>query len=151
MRRLPEADRLRLRRVLVCGVVVDETRQAAVGQRGRATRGGWEFVRALLVQAFGEPAADTWRRRLQGDDDERPFAAWAQSRPEDVARLLADEPPQIVAAVLSHLPPELAAGVLQEWSPSRRADVIRRIARLGPVPPRVLAVLAARLTQKAVE
>ncbi|MCL8208289.1 MAG: hypothetical protein K6V97_09495 [Actinomycetia bacterium] len=159
VRRLPEGDLLRLLRVLVRGVTVDDTMQAAilaavgqqVGRRTRTALGGWAFVRTLLIQAFGEAAADTWLRRLQGDDNERPFAAWAQSRPEDVARLLADEHPQSVAVVLSHLPPELAAGVLQQWPPTQRAEVVRRIARLAPVPRRVLAVLEARLTQKAVE
>jgi len=73
--------------------------------------------------------------------EEPPFAFLLELKPERTARLLADERPQIVAVVLSHLPKRLAGKVLVGFAPKLQADVLRRLADLGPTDPGILADL----------
>ncbi len=73
--------------------------------------------------------------------DDPAFAFLLDLNPERTARLLADERPQIIAVVLSHLPKRLAGKVLVGFAPKLQADVLRRLADLGPTDPDILAEL----------
>lgn len=81
------------------------------------------------------PAVPNLRR------EEPSFAFLLDLNPERTARLLADERPQIIAVVLSHLPKRLAGKVLVGFAPKLQADVLRRLADLGPTDPEVLVEL----------
>lgn len=157
--RLAESDLLKLLEVLAHGVQVTDDERTAVlaevvtrlGGQPAMALGGWEYVRDLLAHAFGPEVADEWLRRLQGDPGPEPFRMLAQARVEDLVVLLQDEHPQVAALVLSHLPADLAAGVLERWPAEEQAALIRRVARIEPVLPRVLEVLEARLVQRLLE
>lgn len=96
-------------------------REFLAGNRPRNTT-----VAGQLNFKSEEPASRQPRRQ------EPPFAFLLELKPERTARLLADERPQIIAVVLSYLPKRLAGKVLVGFAPKLQAEVLRRLADLGP-------------------
>ena len=94
-----------------------------------------EIPRTLGHDSKPAPATRPPRR------EEPPFAFLLELKPERTARLLADERPQIVAVVLSHLPKRLAGKVIVGFAPKLQAEVLRRLADMGPTDPAILAEL----------
>lgn len=91
-----------------------------------------------VIEELGPPAAV---KRMAGLD-------WLDAA--GVAGLLADEHPQVVAVVLAHLEAARAAAVLDALAEDVQADVVLRLAVLGPVAPDEVAALEADLEAKLV-
>jgi flagellar motor switch protein FliG len=82
---------------------------------------------------------------------QQPLAFLENFQPEQVALLLHKEAAQTCALVLARLPPKLAAGTLGFIEPEKKKDIVFRIARLKPVSPEVICVIANSLRERARE
>jgi len=65
--------------------------------------------------------------------------AWFE--PEEIAAMVADEHPQIAAVLLAQLDPDVAAQVFEHLPEAVQPQILRRIARLGPIPPEAVETL----------
>ena len=87
-------------------------------------------------------------RRPEAFVIEGPFAFLNHRHTDDIRELLIDEQPQTIAVIAAQLPPSISAAVLAGFSPDRQADVLQRVARLGPTDPEILDVIAAELKER---
>jgi flagellar motor switch protein FliG len=81
----------------------------------------------------------------------QPLAFLENFQPEQIALLLHKEGAQTCALVLARLPPKLAAGTLGFIESGKKQDIVFRIARLKPVSPEVVCVIADSLRERARE
>ena len=137
------------------GEVTQEQQQAVLIEfkslfhsRPRLRRGGPESARQLLAQTFGIDEAAPIQARLEQTRDAGPFAFLTTRHADDIRPLLIDESPQLIAVVAAQLPPALSAAVLAGLRVDVQADVLQRVARLGPTDPEVLADIAASLKSR---
>ena len=114
----------------------------------RLRRGGPESARQLLAQTFGVDEAAPIQTRLEQTRDAGPFAFLTTRHADDIRPLLIDESPQVIAVVSAQLPPALSAAVLAGLRVDVQADVLQRVARLGPTDPDILADIAASLKER---
>ena len=107
---------------------------AALGQGGTQ-------LRSVMTQAFGEPRAATVLGRIGPPATAKPFAALDWVDADVIAAVIVGEHPQAGAAILAHLAPETGAAVLALVPADRQANLLLRLAKLGPVGPAALAGL----------
>jgi flagellar motor switch protein FliG len=79
------------------------------------------------------------------------FAFLETFQPEQIALLLHKEAAQTCALVLARIPSKLAAGALGYIEPEKKKEIVFRIARLKPVSPEVISVIASTLRDRARE
>jgi flagellar motor switch protein FliG len=84
-------------------------------------------------------------------DAQQPLVFLESFQPEQIALLLHKEAAQTCALVLARLPPKLAAGTLGFVESEKKKDIVFRIARLKPVSPEVICVIANGLRERARE
>lgn len=68
--------------------------------------------------------------------------------PQQIYKVLNEEPPQIIAAIVARLTSEKARDVLKEFPSAEQKDITFRIAKGTPVPPEILQTTASTLQQK---
>ena len=137
------------------GEVTQEQQQAVLIEfksqfhgQPRLRRGGPESARQLLAQTFGVDEAAPIQARVEQTRDAGPFAFLTTRHADDIRPLLMDESPQVIAVVSAQLPPALSAAVLAGLRVDVQADVLQRVARLGPTDPEILADIAASLKER---
>ncbi len=94
------------------------------------------------------PYSATGRRDVSNPVESSPFDFLNGRHPDDVRQLLHDEQPQTIAVIAAQLPPAFSAAVLAGLTPDSQADVLQRVARLGPTDPEILADIAAVLQER---
>jgi flagellar motor switch protein FliG len=77
-----------------------------------------------------------------------PFAFLEGRHPDDIRLLLREEQSQTIAVIAAQLPPALSAAVLAGLAPDRQAEVLQRIAHLGPTDAEILDDIAAALKDR---
>lgn len=77
-----------------------------------------------------------------------PFGFLESRHPDDIRQLLHDEQAQTIAVIATQLPPSLSAAVLAGLAPDRQAEVLQRVAHLGPTDAEILADIAAALKDR---
>jgi len=77
-----------------------------------------------------------------------PFSFLSGRHPDEIRYLLQDEQSQTIAAIAAQLSPALSAAVLAGLPPDQQADVLQRLARLGPTDPDVLTEIALGLKER---
>jgi flagellar motor switch protein FliG len=131
--------------------VVEEFRSllsSPLGYSG-ASSGGVEAARRVLYAAFGPEKGEALLTRAVPEAAGSPFDFLNDFSGEQLALLFKHETPAAEALVLSRLPSKLSAGALANTSPERKLEIVRRIARMGPVSPEGLERIAAALREKA--
>jgi flagellar motor switch protein FliG len=112
-------------------------------QQGISGRGRTQQVRSLMNRAVGEVKADSLMQRiLPAGEDTGPaleLARWLT--PQALIPLIADEHPQAIAVLLVQLDADVAAEVLHALPPESQAQVVHRVATLGPVSAEAVAML----------
>ena len=98
-----------------------------------------EKVSRVFRKALGTSRAETIMNRFA---PKRPsniadLLKWIPAK--DIAELILNEPPQISAVLMSFLTPETAAEIIQLLPADYQADLIYRVATLGPVSGKALA------------
>jgi flagellar motor switch protein FliG len=113
-------------------------------------KGGLEYARKMLVNAFGP---DTARKLLDQlaktmGSELASFDSLQRADPDQLARFIQGEHPQTIATIVSHLNPSQAAALLVALPPGIRSDVALRMAHLDQISPDVIGKIAGVIGQK---
>lgn len=130
-------------------MVLEEFYQMSMA-RHFAVKGGLDYARNMLVNAFGADAAQRLVDRLVkslGTDMES-LDALQKADPQQIAKFVHSEHPQTIALVLSHLNPSQAGSLLSSLPADIRGDVALRMASLDQISPEVIQKIATVLGQK---
>lgn len=118
--------------------------------RDFVVRGGMDFAKKMLIQAFGPEAAkkliDRLSKAMGGD-----FAnldVLQKVDPQQLAKFIHNEHPQTIALVLSHLNASQAAALLISLPAELRSDVSLRMASLDQISPEIISKIATIIGQK---
>ena len=118
--------------------------------RDYLVKGGLDYTKSMLINAFGPEAARKLMDRLVKalGQDMATFDALQKADPQQLAKFLHNEHPQTIALVLSHLNSSQAAALLASLPPGMRADVALRVASLDQISPEVIMKIASVIGQK---
>ncbi len=105
-------------------------------------------IRAVMQHALGVNRADTVLARITPPTRSQALDALRWMDAKTIVKLIEHEHPQIAALVLAHLEPPIAADVLQLLPSARQADIVYRVATMGPVTAGALAELEEVLLQE---
>ncbi len=106
---------------------------------------GPETARELLERTIDQANVGPIEQRLDEQLEAGPFAFLHNRHSDDVRRIIEQEHPQTIAVIAARLPANLASQVLAGFSPSQQAEIVGRLARLGPTDADVLAEIATLL------
>ncbi len=129
--------------------VLEEFYQMAVAH-DYVVKGGLDYARKVLVNAFGPEAAKKMLDRLMKTlgNETLSFDALRKTDPQQLAKFIHSEHPQTIALILSHLNPSQAAGLLFSLPAELRADVALRMASLDEISPEIISKIAAVIGTK---
>ncbi len=115
-----------------------------VTAREYVIKGGIEYARKVLVNAFGNDQAQRMLDRLMKalGNETLSFDALQKSDPQQLSKFIHAEHPQTIALILSHLNPSQAAGLLSQLPKEMRADVAMRMASLDQISPDIISKIA---------
>jgi flagellar motor switch protein FliG len=118
--------------------------------REYVARGGIDYARKILMNAFGPEAAKRLVDRLVKTmgNDTAAFDALQKADPQQLAKFIHSEHPQTIAFILSHLSASQAAALLISLPAQLRADVALRMAHLDQISPEIIHKIAAVIGQK---
>ena len=107
-------------------------------------KGGIDYARKVLVQAFGPEQAKKMLSRLMKSlgTETLSFDALQKADPQQLAKFIHNEHPQTIALILSHLNPSQAAGLLFALPAEIRPDVALRMASLEQISPEIIGKIA---------
>jgi flagellar motor switch protein FliG len=113
-------------------------------------RGGLDYARKLLMEAYGSDVADRLIDRLvKGMEQESAnFDNFRKTDPQQLAKFIQDEHPQTIALILSHLDPSQAATLISSLPVETRTDVAIRMADLDQISPEIVRNIASVIDQK---
>mgnify|MGYP005837333493 FL=1 len=113
-------------------------------------KGGLDYARKLLTNAFGAEAAKRMLDRLTKalGSEVASFDALQKADPQQLAKFIHAEHPQMIALVLSHLNSPQAAALLASLPAQMRADVALRMASLDQISPEIISKIAGVIGQK---
>lgn len=102
-------------------------------------------LEAVVTKALGPERASTILSRILPPEPNESISALQWMDATEIAAMLEEEHPQIAAVLLAHLEPATAGQVLEMLPEAIQPQVLRRVAKLGPVTPEALATLTALL------
>ena len=113
-------------------------------------KGGLEYARKMLVNAFGPESARKLLDQLTAaiGSDLTSFDSLQRADPEQLARFIQGEHPQTISTIVSHLNPSQAASLLIALPAELRSDVTLRMAHLDQISPEVINKIAGVIGQK---
>jgi flagellar motor switch protein FliG len=129
--------------------VLDEYHQMSIAH-GYVTKGGMEYAKNMLFNAFGPELAKRLMDRLTTAmaKDTPSFDALQKADPQQLAKFIHNEHPQTIALILSHLNPTQAAALLVSLPTALRSDVAIRMAHMDQISPEIINKIAAVIGQK---
>src|SRR5579884_280156 len=129
--------------------VLEEFYQMTVAQ-DYVLKGGLEYARKILINAFGPEQARKMLDRLVKalGSEAANFDVLQKADPQQLAKFIHSEHPQTIALILSHLNPSQAAGLLFSLPAELRADVALRMASLDEISPEIISKIAAVIGTK---
>jgi flagellar motor switch protein FliG len=107
-------------------------------------KGGLEYARKVLVNAFGEEQAQRMLDRLMKSmgNESLSFDALQKTDPQQLSKFIHSEHPQTIALILSHLNPSQAAALLTSLPKDIRGDIATRMASLDQISPDIISKIA---------
>ncbi len=130
----------------VIEVMSEFTTQAAAYRQVR--QGGIEVARRWLEERLGQHKAAEVLSELETFSTTQPLDYLNFIDPAQIAGFLHDEHPQVSAVVLANIDSERAARVIDRFPEQLAADVVRRIATMGAIPPAVVQQMAESLESR---
>lgn len=106
-------------------------------------------LETVVTKALGPERAGAVLASILPPEPAESISALAWMDATEIAGMLEDEHPQIAAVLLAHLDPAVAAQVLEMLPEANQPQVLRRVARLGPVTPDAIATLTQLLERHA--
>lgn len=106
-------------------------------------------LETVVTRALGAERAGAVLASILPPEPAESISALAWMDATEIAGMLEDEHPQIAAVLLAHLDPAVAAQVLEMLPEATQPQVLRRVARLGPVTPDAIATLTQLLERHA--
>ena len=106
-------------------------------------------LETVVTRALGPERAGAVLASILPPEPAESISALAWMDATEIAGMLEDEHPQIAAVLLAHLDPAVAAQVLEMLPEANQPQVLRRVARLGPVTPDAIATLTQLLERHA--
>jgi len=114
-------------------------------------RGGRDYARRVLIEAFGEARADELLSQVQHIQERTTgdLAMLQEMDAQQLSKFLENEHPQTIALVLAHLEPQRGSVLLMALKPELRVEAVQRLAEMRQFSPemaeKVALVLARRL------
>ncbi len=102
-------------------------------------RGGMEYAKTLLQQAYGSDKAGNILDKLVTILNSTPFQFFNEADPEQLATSFQNENPQLIALVLAYLKPEKSAQVLNNLPFNVQASVALKIAEMDTTNPEIIS------------
>ena len=129
--------------------ILDEFYQMSMA-KDYVLKGGIDYARKMLVNAFGSEAAKKILDRLVKmlGHEAASFDALQKADPQQLAKFIHSEHPQTIALILSHLGSSQAAALLFSLPAEMRADVALRMASLDQISPEIISKIAGIIGQK---
>jgi flagellar motor switch protein FliG len=106
---------------------------------------GAERARTVLTKALGDDRGDAVMAKLAPPTPSAQLTPLKWMRDEEVVAVIEREHPQVGAVIMSDVEPERAAALLAKLTPAVQEDLVRRMARMGPVGPLAIEELARLL------
>jgi flagellar motor switch protein FliG len=116
--------------------------------RQRASQGGLDLAREMLIASLGEERAGEILERLAAVVTDVPFSFLGRADPRQVVSFLQNEHPQTIALVLAHVPAGLASAILSALGPDTSANVAHRIAVMDRTSPDIIKQVETSLARK---
>jgi flagellar motor switch protein FliG len=116
--------------------------------RQKASQGGLDLAREMLIASLGEEKAGEILERLSAVVTDVPFSFLGRADPRQVVSFLQNEHPQTIALVLAHVPAGLASAILSALGPETSANVAHRIAVMDRTSPEIIRQVEASLSRK---
>ena len=129
-------------------VVLNEFKAAFIS-RPLIQPAGPETAREQLERTIEQTSVGPPEHHLEEQVEAGPFAFLHNRHSDDVRRIIEHEHPQTIAVVAARLPPGLASQVLAGFSSSQQAEIVGRLARLGPTDADVLTEIATLLQMRS--
>lgn len=129
--------------------ILEEFQQMVVAQQ-YVVRGGLDYARQMLQQAFGAEAASRLLEKVQDSiaNELASFDVLQKADPQQLAKFIHNEHPQTIALVLSHLAAAQAAALLSSLPLELRCDVAVRMANLDQISPEIIGKIASVIEEK---
>lgn len=108
-------------------------------------QGGAELARRWLRDRLGMSRASEVMSELETFRQNHPLDFLNRIDPHQIVGFIREEHPQTVALVLANVQHEHAARVIERLDEDLRVAVARRMAKMAPVPPEVVASIATEL------
>ena len=113
-------------------------------------RGGMDYAKKMLIQAFGPEVSkrliDRLAKAMGGEYAHLDLLQKVD--PQQLAKFIHNEHPQTIALVLSHLNASQAASLLTSLPSQMRADVALRMGNLDQTSPEIVNKIASVIGQK---
>jgi flagellar motor switch protein FliG len=113
-------------------------------------RGGLEYARKMLTEAFGDAEADRLIHRLSNSlkSDLAVFENLRKVDPQRLANFIQDEHPQTIALILCHLDPAQAARLIGALPIELHKEIATRMADLDDISPEIVRNIASVIDLK---
>ena len=110
--------------------------------------GGATTARDLLERTLDQDELEPVQERFEEQVQAGPFAFLHLRDADDVRMLIEVEHPQTIAVITAQLPPGLSAKVLAGFDPVRQAEILGRLAEIGPTDTETLEEIATILQNR---
>lgn len=118
-------------------------------ERSQVTFDPTPRIQGIMTKALGSERAESVLARIAPPRAAAGLEALQWFEPEEIAAMVESEHPQIAAVLLANLDPDVAAQVFEHLPDAVQPQILRRIARLGPVPPEAIETLRDMLATRA--
>ena len=105
-------------------------------------------IETMMTKALGPDMAGNVLARIMPPGAATGIELLEWFEPDEIAAMVENEHPQIAAVLLAQLDPDVAAKVFEHLPDAAQPQILRRIARLGPVPPEAIETLKAMLQSR---
>ena len=128
--------------------VLDDFTYKARGRSGVTFDPGPK-IETMMNRALGPERAESVLARIMPAQAAASIELLEWFEPVEIANMIETEHPQIAAVLLAQLDPDIAAKVFEALPEAMQPQILRRIAKLGPVPPEAIETLKVMLQSRA--
>jgi len=128
--------------------VLDDFTYKARGRTGVTFDPGPK-IENMMNRALGPERAEGVLARIMPQQQAASIELLQWFEPAEIAAMIETEHPQIAAVLLANLEPDIAAKVFEALPDAAQPQILRRIAKLGPVPPEAIETLKTMLANRA--